>query len=128
MKLILDTHLLLWALAGSSRLSASARKLIADPSNELIFSVVSIWEIAIKHGKGLSSFRSDPGLIRSSALQNKYTELDIQGPHVLAIATLPPIHKDPFDRVLIAQAMVEGITLLTADAVIARYPGPIRKV
>jgi len=128
MKLILDTHLFLWALAGSSRLSARARKLIADPSNELIFSVISIWEIAIKNGKGLSSFRSEPGLIRSSALQNQYTELDIRGPHVLAIANLPPIHKDPFDRLLIAQAMVEGITLLTADAVITRYPGPIKKV
>jgi PIN domain nuclease of toxin-antitoxin system len=128
MKLILDTHLLLWALAGSTRLSASARRLIADPSNELIFSVVSIWEIAIKHGKGLTSFRSEPGLIRSAALLNQYTELDIQGAHVLAVPNLPPIHKDPFDRLLIAQAMVEGITLLTADPVIARYPGPIRKV
>ena len=128
MKLILDTHLLLWALAGSPRLSPSAIELIADPSNELVFSVISILEIAIKHGKGLSSFRSDPGLIRSSALQNWYTELDVRGPHVLAIANFPPIHKDPFDRLLIAQAMVEGITLLTADPVIARYPGPIRKV
>jgi PIN domain nuclease of toxin-antitoxin system len=127
-KLLLDTHLLLWASEESSRLSAVAKKLIASPANELIFSVASIWEIAIKQGKGLPGFQADPGLIRNSVLQNGYTELDVVGRHVIAIGNLPLIHKDPFDRLLIAQAMIEGITLLTADAVIARYPGPIRKV
>ncbi|MGA8088142.1 MAG: type II toxin-antitoxin system VapC family toxin [Terracidiphilus sp.] len=128
MKLLLDTHLLLWASEGPSHLSATARKLIADSANELIFSVASIWEIAIKHAKGFPSFQANPGLIRDSALQNGYTELDVTGRHVLAIQNLPPLHKDPFDRILIAQVMVEGITLLTADQTIARYPGPIRKV
>jgi PIN domain nuclease of toxin-antitoxin system len=127
-KLLLDTHLALWASEGSSRLSANARKLIASPANELVFSVVTIWEIAIKHGKGLGDFSADPSLMRSSMLQNGYKELDVLGRHVIAIAGLPTIHKDPFDRLLIAQALVEGITLLTADPVIARYPGPIRKV
>jgi PIN domain nuclease of toxin-antitoxin system len=128
LKLLLDTHLALWASEGSSRLSANARKLIASSANELVFSVVTIWEIAIKHAKGLADFSADPSLMRSSMLQNGYTELDVLGRHVIAIAGLPPIHKDPFDRLLIAQAIVEGITLLTADPVIARYPGPIRKV
>jgi PIN domain nuclease of toxin-antitoxin system len=127
-KLLLDTHLLLWASAGSPHLSATAKKLIADSANELIFSVASIWEIAIKHARGLPSFHADPGLVRGSALQNGYTELDITGRHILAIPNLPSLHKDPFDRILIAQAMVEGITLLTADKTIARYSGPIRKV
>lgn len=128
MKLLLDTRLLLWASAGSSHLSATAKKLIADSANELFFSVASIWEIAIKQGKGLPAFHADPGLLRGSALQNGYAELDVTGRHILAISNLPSLHKDPFDRVLIAQAMVEGITLLTADKTIARYPGPIRKV
>jgi len=126
--LLLDTHLLLWASAGSSRLPAVARRMIANAANELFFSVASIWEIGIKQGKGLSDFHADPGLVRSDLLQNGYTELDISGRHVLTVASMPPIHKDPFDRILIAQAMIEGITLLTADPVIARYPGPIRKV
>jgi PIN domain nuclease of toxin-antitoxin system len=124
----LDTHLLLWASESSGRLSAEAQKVIADPSIELLFSVASIWEIAMKNGKGLPSFRVDPGLIRRSMLDNGYGELDVAGPHVVAVANLPFIHKDPFDRLLIAQAMVEGITLLTADPVVARYPGPIRKI
>jgi PIN domain nuclease of toxin-antitoxin system len=102
--------------------------LISSPANDLVFSVVSLWEIAIKQGKGLPGFSADPSLIRSSMLQNGYAELDVSGRHVIAITGLPPIHKDPFDRLLIAQAIVEGITLLTADPVIARYPGPIRKL
>jgi PIN domain nuclease of toxin-antitoxin system len=102
--------------------------MIANAANELFFSVASIWEIGIKQGKGLSDFRADPGLVRSDLLQNGYTELDISGRHVLTVASMPPIHKDPFDRILIAQAMIEGILLLTANPVIARYPGPIRKV
>jgi PIN domain nuclease of toxin-antitoxin system len=127
-KLLLDTQLLLWATEESPRLPIAARRLIANPANELIFSVASIWEIAIKHGKGLSSFQARPGLVRGALLENGYVELDVTGKHVLAIANLPPIHKDPFDRILIAQAMVEGISFLTSDAVVARYPGPIGKV
>jgi len=127
-KLLLDTQLLLWASAGSASLPGAARKLISGIGNELIFSVASIWETAIKHAKGMTVFRADPGLLRSSLLGNGYAELAITGPHATAVASLPPIHKDPFDRLLIAQAMVEGITLLTADGTIAKYPGPIRKV
>jgi PIN domain nuclease of toxin-antitoxin system len=127
-RLLLDTQLLLWVSAGSARVPAAARRLISQTGNELVFSVASIWETAIKNAKGLPSFRVDPTLLRSSLLQNGYTELPIAGLHATAVANLPTIHKNPFDRLLIAQAMVEGITLLTADATIARYPGPIRKV
>jgi len=127
-KLLLDTHLLLWASEKSARLSADARKLISDPANDLFFSVASIWEIAIKHAKRTAGFSADPVFFRSALLANAYIEMDIVARHVVAIGSLPPIHKDPFDRLLIAQAMVEGMTFVTTDAKAARYPGPIRKV
>jgi len=128
MKLLLDTHLLLWASEDSPRLAAMASSLIADSENELLFSVASIWEISIKHAKGLESFHARPGMVWEGLLRNGYAELAVLGKHAIAAGYLPPIHKDPFDRILIAQAMVEGITLLTADAMIAKYPGPILKV
>ncbi len=128
MRLLVDTHLLLWASEGSPRLSRGARKLISDPANELIFSVASIWEISIKHAKGLSSFHAHPGTVWKGLLRNGYMELAVLGKHVVAAGDLPGIHKDPFDRILIAQSTVEGLTLLTSDTTVARYPGSIRKV
>jgi len=128
MKLLLDTHLLLWAAGEPNRLRATATKLIKNPANELIFSAASIWEVAIKRGLGRNDFQADPRLLRRGLLDNGYGELPILSDHVVAIENLPPIHKDPFDRLLIAQAGVEGITLLTADSVVAKYPGPVRKV
>ena len=128
MKLLLDTHLLLWAAGQPNRLSSSALKLIDVPANELLFSAASIWEVAIKCGLGRSDFQADPRLLRRGLLDNGYTELPILSDHVVAIDSLPLIHKDPFDRLLVAQATVEGITLLTADSAVAQYPGPIRMV
>lgn len=128
MKLLLDTHLLLWATEDSVKLPALAKRLISSPANELIFSAVSIWEIAIKHAKGTERFKAPPNLVREVLLESGYSELAISGKHGIAVGYLEPIHKDPFDRLLIAQAMVEGITLLTSDAKVARYTGPIRKV
>ena len=128
MKLLLDTHLLLWAAGEPSRLSARARKLINTPTNVLLFSAASIWEVAIKRGLGRKDFKANPRLLRRGLLDNGYTELPILSHHVVAIESLPPIHKDPFDRLLVAQATVEGITLLTADSVVAQYPGSIRLV
>lgn len=93
-----------------------------------MFSVASIWEVAIKNSKGLASFQVDPILLRTTLFQNSFTELEISGRHATAISNLPAIHKDPFDRLIIAQSMVEGIVLLTADQTIAKYPGRIRKV
>jgi PIN domain nuclease of toxin-antitoxin system len=128
MKLLLDTHLLLWATVDSPRLSAVAKRLITSPANELIFSAASIWEIAIKHSIGAGKFEAAPGLVREALLESGYSELAVSGNHAIATDYLAPINKDPFDRLLIAQAMVEGLTLLTSDAMVARYPGPIRKV
>jgi PIN domain nuclease of toxin-antitoxin system len=127
-KLLLDTHLLLWAAGQPERLSQEARQLIEDQSNELLFSTASLWEVVIKRGLGRDDFKVDPRLLRRGLLDNGYGELSIASQHVVAIDTLPPLHKDPFDRVLVAQAMVEGITLLTTDAVVASYSAPVRKV
>jgi len=127
-KLLLDTHLLLWTAEGSRRLSKIARTLISDPENELLFSAASLWEIAIKRSLGRDDFQVDLRLLRRGLLDNGYVELPITSEHTLATDSLPPIHKDPFDRILIAQATVEGVTLLTVDSVVAQYPGPVRKV
>jgi PIN domain nuclease of toxin-antitoxin system len=127
-RLLLDTHLLLWAAEEPTRLSDAARKLMNNGGNDLMFSAASFWEIAIKRGLGRNDFRMDTRLLRRGLLDNDYTELQVGSDHAIAIESLPPLHKDPFDRILIAQAMVEGITLLTADPLIAQYAGPIRRV
>jgi PIN domain nuclease of toxin-antitoxin system len=128
LKLLLDTHLLLWAAGPCERLSEVARAMIESPDNELFFSAASLWEIAIKRGLGRDDFQVDTRLLRRALLDNGYHELPITSAHAVAIDVLPSLHKDPFDRLLLAQAMVEGITLLSADAVVAQYPGPVRKV
>jgi PIN domain nuclease of toxin-antitoxin system len=127
-RLLLDTHLLLWAAGAPERLPTAARELIDDANNQLMFSVASLWEVAIKSGLGRDDFRADARLLRRGLLDNGYGELAITGEHAVAIAALPPIHKDPFDRLLIAQSAVEGILLLTTDRVVAQYPGPVRGV
>jgi PIN domain nuclease of toxin-antitoxin system len=102
--------------------------LIRDPANELLFSTVGLWEIAIKLSLGRTDFRLEPRLLRRRAIETGYIELPIDAEHCFAVAELPPLHRDPFDRLLIAQAIVEGVTLLTADAKVAAYPGPILAV
>ena len=128
MKLLLDTHLLLWAAGQPKRLSKLARTLIDNPDNELHFSAASLWEVAIKRGLGRKDFKVDARLLRRGLLDNGYSELPIISGHVVAIESLPPLHKDPFDRVLVAQATVEGVMLLTIDPLVAQYPGPIKTV
>jgi PIN domain nuclease of toxin-antitoxin system len=128
MKLLLDTHLLLWAAGEPRRLSKQARALIANPDNELLFSAASLWEVAIKRGLGRDDFKVDARLLRRGLLDNGYTELPILSDHVVATESLPLIHQDPFDRILVAQATVEGITRLTIDSLVSQYPGPIRTV
>jgi PIN domain nuclease of toxin-antitoxin system len=128
MKLLLDTHLLLCAAGEPKRLSKQARALIDDPDHELLFSAASLWEVAIKRSLGRHDFKVDARLLRRGLLDNGYSELPIVSDHVVATESLPPIHKDPFDRVLVAQATVEGIMLLTIDSIISQYPGPIRTV
>jgi PIN domain nuclease of toxin-antitoxin system len=127
-KLLLDTHLLLWAAGDPGRLSSDARALIEDPGNNPVFSAASLWEVAIKRGLGRSDYQVDPRLLRRGLLDNGYGELPIASQHAVAVDALPRIHADPFDRILVAQSMVEGITLLTSDPIVARYPGPVRKV
>ncbi len=128
MKLLLDTHLLLWAADSLERVPAGARALMADLENELLFSVVSLWEVAIKNGLNRPDFQVDARLLRRGLIDNGYVELPMSGEHAVAVDTLPRIHRDPFDRLLIAQAMVEGLVLLTSDVTLERYSGPVRLV
>jgi PIN domain nuclease of toxin-antitoxin system len=125
-KLLLDTHLLLWAAESIERVPPGVRKSMADPENELLFSVASLWEIAIKSSLKRPDFQVDARVLRRGLIDNGYRELPILSEHAVAIDALPPIHKDPFDRLLIAQATVEGITLLTDDTTVAQYPGPVQ--
>ena len=128
MRLLPDTHLLIWLADGASELSDATLALIGDADNDVVFSVASLWEIAIKFALGRPEFQFDPRVLRRGLLDNGFSELDGPAQHALATVSLPPIHRDPFDRLLIAQATVEGITLVTADATILRYPGPIQRV
>jgi PIN domain nuclease of toxin-antitoxin system len=127
-RLLLDTHLLLWSAGPSPLLPSGARRSIDDPENDLLFSAASLWEIAIKSALRRPNFRVDASLFRRNLLNNSYQELDVTGEHAVAVANLPPLHKDPFDRILIAQSIVEGIMLLTADPLVAQYPAPVRQV
>jgi PIN domain nuclease of toxin-antitoxin system len=127
-KLLVDTHLLLWAAAEPDRLPPTARELLERPDVEPLFSAVSLWEIAIKRTLDRPDFQVDPRLLRRGLIDNGYVELPVTSDHAIAVFELPSIHKDPFDRMLIAQAIVSGIELLTADSAVAQYAGPIRHV
>jgi PIN domain nuclease of toxin-antitoxin system len=127
-KILADTHILLWASDHPSKLSKDAVSLLSDLKNELFFSPLSIWEVAVKGALGRKDFQFDPRTLRRDLLDNGYTELPLTSEHALAVQGLPPLHKDPIDRLLVAQATVEGILFLTVDRQIAKYPGPIRKV
>ena len=128
MRFLLDTHFILWLPIGGRGISRTAHSLLKDPANEFVFSVASMWEIALKRARYQGEFAYDPREIRRQMLENGFEELTIRGSHVIAVDSLALIHKDPFDRLLIAQAIVEELTLLTVDAIVARYPGPIRRV
>lgn len=128
MRVLLDTHLLLWTAVRPDLVPEVARRLVDDPANDLFFSVVNVWEVAIKRAMGRRDFQVDPAVLRRGLLENGYGELTVTGDHAIAAGLLPQIHKDPFDRILVAQATVEAITLLTSDPVVARYPGPVRAV
>jgi len=126
-KLLLDSHLLLWAAGAPERLPGAALPLLQDPENTLLFSAASLWEITIKRGLGRDDFQVDPRVLRRGLLDNGYEELPITSEHAVFIDSLPELHQDPFDRMLVAQATVEGITLLTSDSLVGQYPGPIRQ-
>jgi PIN domain nuclease of toxin-antitoxin system len=128
LKILADTHLLIWAATRVERLSQTARAIMDDPENMLMFSAISIWEIAIKFAHGRPDFQIDPGRLRRALLDNDYAELDFRSEHGLAVLGLPPIHRDPFDRALIAQARSEGVLLLTTDSELPPYGDPVRLV
>ena len=123
MKLLLDTHMLLWAAAG--KLPKDAENMLINGDNTLYFSPVSIWEIGVKKNLGRSDFKVDAEILRRGLLDNQYQELPITSLHALAANELPRLHKDPFDRMLLAQAKVEGILLLTSDSALSEYSGPV---
>jgi PIN domain nuclease of toxin-antitoxin system len=125
-RLLLDTQLLLWAAGDPSKFSAEALQLLDDPENQLIYSPVSLWEIALKQTLGRRDLRVDIRMLRRGMLDNGYLELPITGAHAIAMDHLPPLHNDPFDRMLVAQAMTEGAALLTTDPLVAQYHGPVR--
>ena len=123
MKILIDTHVLLWAAA--DELPPDALRYIEDITNVLLFSPASIWEIIIKRGLGRADFVVDPASLYSGLLSAGYQELPITCRHTLLVQSLPLLHKDPFDRILIAQAASEGIPFLTADKTLSMYPGSI---
>lgn len=128
MKLLLDTHILLWAAGEPEQLSIQAKELIEDPENQLYFSAASLWEISIKNKLGRADFKVDLPVLRRNLLDNGFEEIVITSAHAIGVDALPNIHKDPFDRMLIAQTVVEGVTLMTADSVVAGYPVALVKV
>jgi PIN domain nuclease of toxin-antitoxin system len=126
--ILLDTHLLLWAAVGDPRLPGNVVQRIEDQNTRPLFSAASIWEVVIKSGLGRTDFRVDAAMLRRGLLDNGYQELPITSAHTLAVSRLPDLHRDPFDRILAAQANEEGIELLTADHALSAYPGPITHV
>ncbi len=128
MRYLLDTHLLLWAGIDPDSLSDTADQIIRDDSSEFFFSVVSVWEVAIKFVKHRGTFIFEPAELRSLLLSHRYQELELTGSHVLATTALPLLHRDPFDRVLLAQAIAENMTLLTTDDILTRYPANVLDV
>lgn len=128
MNLLVDTHLLLWAASQPSRLSSAARALLTDAGKQPYFSAACLWEIVIKSALGRADFSVDPNRLRCGLIDHGYQELPIQGQHTLAVASLPRIHRDPFDRIQIAQARTDGMLFLTSDATLASYGDPVRVV
>lgn len=126
MNYLLDTHILLWAASNPARLSADARDIIESPENELFFSTACIWEVVIKQSLKRADFSVDASIFRRGLIDSSYLELPIQGHHVLAVSGLPDIHRDPFDRIQIAQARAEGMAFVTADEALKAYGDPVR--
>ncbi len=128
MRLLLDTPIVLWAAVGFDRLPAGAKEIVVGADVELVFSVASLWEVSIKGSRGRDKFDLEPTPLRRGLLDGGWEELPVLAAHAIAAGALPPIHRDPFDRLLRAQATVEGMTLVTSDRTLASYPGPVRLV
>ena len=128
MKFLFDTHVLLWLADDRLPLESSVRRIVTTEAYQRYFSAVSIWEIAIKSSLGRSDFSVDAGLFRRGLLDNGYRELSVRGDHAVATRDLPFIHRDPFDRLLVAQSRLEGMTLVSADAQVLRHGGSVQGV
>jgi PIN domain nuclease of toxin-antitoxin system len=128
MRLLLDTHLLLWAAAKSRRLPRAARDLLEDPANEVFFSAASLWEIVIKASLRRADFDVDVAALRPALAEMGFAELAISGAHAERLAALPPLHRDPFDRMLVAQSLAEPLLLLTNDGVLRGYGDTVKIV
>lgn len=131
MRLLLDTHVALWGISDYERLASETQRLLQDPENDVFVSVVTLWEIAIKFA--LPKGRPDDmpvsaGEALAEFLAAGYQVLDVMAPHALAVASLPPLHKDPFDRMLIAQARIEPMRLVTVDRMVAAYGAGIELI
>ncbi len=122
-----DTHLLLWLAEDSIRMPHEAAVELEDDANEVFFSVASIWEISIKAALSKPGFPVNPSAIRKGLLDIGFQELLITSAHVIAVAKLPLHHRDPFDRLLVAQAETEGLTLMTTDKTLARYGPSVKR-
>ena len=124
MRILLDTHLLLWAVASSRRLPKEARSLILDTVNEVFYSAASVWEVAIKSTLRRGDFKANPTVLVRALARSGFSELPVTAAHAARVAGLPAIHRDPFDRLLVAQSLTEPMMLLTNDAVLLGY-GPL---
>jgi PIN domain nuclease of toxin-antitoxin system len=125
-RLLLDTHAFLWWVTDDDRLSERAGELIADGANDVYFSAASAWEIAIKAGLGRIRLSEDAWSLTPQQLErNAFQALPIHVTHAVAVIALPDLHRDPFDRMLVAQAMSEGLTIVSSDPELARYPVPV---
>ena len=123
MRHLLDTHTFLWWVTDDRQLSAGVRRVIGSPEHEILFSAASAWELAIKAQLGRIGLPPDPAeFIRRQLIINGFVALPITLEHAMRVARLPPLHRDPFDRILIAQALLENVPLLTADRLIGQYP------
>lgn len=125
MRLLLDTHIALWAITDSPRLAAQARSLILNPGNSVHISTATVWEIAIKHMLGRGGMPVSGTQAAAHFQAAGYIELPIANAHVSMLETLPPHHADPFDRLLVAQALTEPLRLLTHDAIVSQYSDSI---
>ena len=127
-RFLVDTQLLLWNVYGSRKLPARVKRLFRDGRHQFFYSAASLWEIAIKAARGREDFVADAAAIRDALEENGFHELAVAAQHAVALSALPPIHADPFDRMLVAQAIVEPMALITSDARLAAYPATIEIV
>ena len=128
MRYLLDTHLLIWLALGDSKLPQEVADIHEDPESELYISVISVWETAMKQALGRKDFQVDAGLLRADLLNEGYVEILVESRHALEVRNLPKLHRDPFDRMLVAQSRVEGLVFLTSDEDICKYQGTVKRV